>query len=91
MSRQNKEYCHQLQKGLQSLLRSSSLISSIEKSCNSKTEKEPREVNMVSRFSKRQAKFINASRTWLVCEVTSGHHVRGEKEQNSQISRGDVL
>lgn len=41
----------------------------MEKSFNSKTQKELTEVNTVSRFSKGQAKFINAGQTWLVCEI----------------------
>lgn len=77
-------------------LKSSSLISAMEKSFNSKTQKELTEVDTASRFSKNQSIFINASQTWLVCEIklnplflcTTGSCEGVKKEQNSEILYG---
>lgn len=71
----------------------------MEKSFNSKTQNKLAEVNMVSRFSKGQAKCINASQTWLVWEIKLNHLFLCDtgscegvmKEQNSQNLYGDVV
>jgi len=71
----------------------------MEKSFHRKTWKELTEVNTVSRYSKRQAKFINASQTWLVCKIKLNHLFlcatgsceELKKEQDSQILYGDVV
>lgn len=50
-------------------LKSNSLTAAMDKPFNSKTQKELTEVDTLSEFSKGQEKFINASESWLVCEI----------------------